>query len=146
MAGIIVKENMRAAVQAADWRDAIRQAGKVLEEAGSITNEYTQSMIRAVEEMGPYIVIMPGFAIAHAAPAPCVLKEDIALITLAEPVSFGSPNDPVNLMLCVACIDRESHVRALQAVAEVLCTDGIMDRLASAASVDELEQILASAG
>ena len=142
MAGIIAKENMRAGVQAADWREAIRQAGSVLEAAGSITAEYTESMIKAVEDMGPYIVIMPGFAIAHAAPAPCVLKEDIALITLAEPVSFGSPNDPVKLMLCVACVDRESHVRALQAVAEVLCEDGIMDRLAAAASVDELESIL----
>ena len=146
MASIIAKENMRAGVQAADWKEAIRQAGAVLEEAGSITNEYTESMIRAVEELGPYIVIMPGFAIAHAAPAPCVKKEDLALITLAEPVSFGSPNDPVNLILCVACIDRESHVRALQAVAEVLCIDGIMDRLANATSVDELEQILATEG
>lgn len=143
MGSIIARENLRAAVTAADWREAIRQAGGVLEAAGSITNEYTESMIRAVEELGPYIVIMPGFAIAHAAPAPSVKKEDLALITLAEPVSFGSPNDPVNLILCVACVDRESHVRALQAVAEVLCGDGIMERLAAAASVDELEQILA---
>lgn len=146
MGSIIAKENMRVAVQAADWKEAIRQAGGVLEAAGSITSEYTESMIKAVEELGPYIVIMPGFAIAHAAPAPSVKKEDLALITLAEPVSFGSPNDPVNLILCVACIDRESHVRALQAVAEVLCTDGIMDRLAAAASVEELEQILAAEG
>lgn len=143
MGSIIARENLRAAVTAADWREAIRQAGGVLEAAGSITNEYTESMIRAVEELGPYIVIMPGFAIAHAAPAPSVKKEDLALITLAEPVSFGSPNDPVNLILCVACVDRESHVRALQAVAEVLCGDGIMERLAAATSVDELEQILA---
>jgi PTS system ascorbate-specific IIA component len=143
MGSIIAKENLRAAVIAADWREAIRQAGGVLEAAGSITAEYTESMIRAVEELGPYIVIMPGFAIAHAAPAPSVKKEDLALITLAEPVSFGSPNDPVNLILCVACVDRESHVRALQAVAEVLCGDGIMERLAAATSVDELEQILA---
>jgi PTS system ascorbate-specific IIA component len=142
MGSIIARENLRAAVTAADWREAIRQAGGVLEAAGSITNEYTESMIRAVEELGPYIVIMPGFAIAHAAPAPSVKKEDLALITLAEPVSFGSPNDPVNLILCVACVDRESHVRALQAVAEVLCGDGVMERLAAATSVDELEQIL----
>lgn len=142
MGSIIAKEKMRVAVQAADWREAIRQAGRVLEEVGSVTPEYTESMIRAVEELGPYIVIMPGFAIAHAAPAPSVHKEDLALITLAEPVSFGSPNDPVKLILCVACVDHESHVRALQAVAEVLCGDGVMDRLAKAASVEELEQIL----
>lgn len=140
--GIIAKENLRVGLKAADWKEAIRLAGGVLEEAGSITNEYTENMIKAVEELGPYIVIMPGFAIAHAAPCEAVKKEDLALITLAEPVSFGSPNDPVNLMLCVACIDRESHVRALQAVAEVLCEDGIMDRLAAAASADELAEIL----
>lgn len=142
MGSIIAKEKMRVALRAADWREALRLAGGVLEEAGSITNEYTESMIKAVEELGPYIVIMPGFAIAHAAPSPAVHKEDLALITLAEPVSFGSPNDPVNLILCVACVDRESHVRALQAVAEVLCEDGVMDRLANAASVDELAEIL----
>lgn len=140
--GIIAKENLRCGLKAADWKEAIRLAGGVLEEAGSITNEYTESMVKAVEELGPYIVIMPGFAIAHAAPCEAVKKEDLAFITLAEPVSFGSPNDPVNLMLCVACIDRESHVRALQAVAEVLCEDGIMERLAAAASVDELAEIL----
>ena len=142
MSCIIAKENMRTGLKPADWKEAIAMAGGVLEAAGSITNEYTQSMIQAVEELGPYIVIMPGFAIAHAAPAPSVKKEDLALITLAEPVSFGSPNDPVNLILCVACIDRESHVRALQAVAEVLCGDGVMDRLAAAQSVEELETIL----
>lgn len=145
MAGIIKIENMRAGVPASNWQEAIRQAGSILEAAGSITAEYTESMIKAVEELGPYIVIMPGFAIAHAAPAPSVKKEDIALITLAEPVSFGSPNDPVKLMLCVACVDRESHVRALQAVAEALCGDGVMDRLAAATSAEEMEAILTGA-
>ena len=142
MGGIIAKGNLRVGLKAADWREAIRLAGGVLEAAGSITSEYTDSMIKAVEELGPYIVIMPGFAIAHAAPCEAVHKEDLAFITLAEPVSFGSPNDPVNLILCVACVDRESHVRALQAVAEVLCGDGDMEKLAQADSVEAVEAIL----
>lgn len=142
MESIIARDHLRAGLKAADWREAIRLAGGVLEEAGSITNEYTQAMIAAVEELGPYIAIMPGFAIAHAAPSPAVHKEDLALITLSEGVKFGSPNDPVNLILCVACIDRESHVRALQAVAEVLSGDGVMEKLAAAASAEELEAIL----
>ena len=142
MGCIIEKEKMRVDLHAKDWQEAITLAGSVLEEAGSITHEYTQSMIQAVKELGPYMVIMPGFAIAHAAPSPAVHKEDLALITLAEPVSFGSPNDPVNLILCVACIDRESHVRALQNVAEVLCGDGVMEKLAQAQSVEEMASIL----
>ena len=142
MGCIIEKEKMRVGLHAKDWQEAITLAGSVLEEAGSITHEYTQSMIQAVTELGPYMVIMPGFAIAHAAPSPAVHKEDLALITLAEPVSFGSPNDPVNLILCVACIDRESHVRALQNVAEVLCGDGVMEKLAQAQTVEEMASIL----
>ena len=142
MGCIIENEKMRVGLHAKDWQEAITLAGSVLEEAGSITHEYTQSMIQAVKELGPYMVIMPGFAIAHAAPSPAVHKEDLALITLAEPVSFGSPNDPVNLILCVACIDRESHVRALQNVAEVLCGDGVMEKLAQAQTVEEMASIL----
>ena len=142
MGCITEKEKMRVGLHAKDWQEAITLAGSVLEEAGSITHEYTQSMIQAVKELGPYMVIMPGFAIAHAAPSPAVHKEDLALITLAEPVSFGSPNDPVNLILCVACIDRESHVRALQNVAEVLCGDGVMEKLAQAQTVEEMASIL----
>ena len=101
-------------------------------------------MVKAVEDLGPYIVIMPGFAIAHAAPSTAVHKEDLALVTLSQPVSFGSPNDPVRLILCVACIDRESHVRALSAVAEALSSDGVMEKLTNAASVDEMDRILNS--
>lgn len=142
MGSIIDKSKMRVQVEAADWKEAILASGAILEEIGSITHEYTENMIRAVEELGPYMVIMPGFAIAHAAPCPAVLKEDLALITLKEGVNFGSPNDPVNLILCVACIDRESHMRALQTVAEALCADGVMENLASAQTVDALHAIL----
>ena len=144
MGSIIAKENMRVGLKANDWTDAIRLSGAVLEEAGSIEHAYTESMVKAVEDLGPYIVIMPGFAIAHAAPSTAVHKEDLALVTLAQPVSFGSPNDPVRLILCVACIDRESHVRALSAVAEALSSDGVMEKLTNAASVDEMDRILNS--
>lgn len=139
---LIAKSMMRVQVSCADWKEAIRAAGKPLEEAGSITSAYTESMIRAVEELGPYMVLMPGFAIAHAAPGEAVLKEDLSLITLAQPVKFGSPNDPVNVILCVACVDRESHVRALQNVAEALMDEDVFSRMGAADSVDALYDVL----
>ena len=53
MASIIDISKMRVQLPAADWREAITLSGQVLEEIGSITHEYTENMIRAVEEMGP---------------------------------------------------------------------------------------------
>lgn len=142
MGSIIKKENMRVKMPAGNWQEAIRQVGGVLKEAGSITEGYVDAMINAVKEFGPYIVIMPGFALAHAAPCEAVLHEDLALITLKEPVCFGSANDPVSVVLCVACIDQDSHIRALQKVALALGEEDIFGKMAAAGTVDELYGIL----
>ena len=50
------------------WEDAVRQAGALLEKAGAIAPAYTQAMVDMVREMGPYIVIMPGVALAMRGP------------------------------------------------------------------------------
>lgn len=139
---LIEKGHLRVHVPANTWEEAIAQAGAVLEEAGSITHDYVDAMIAAVREFGPYIVIMPGFAIAHAAPCPAVKKEDIALVTLEKPLDFGSPNDPVLVVLCVSCINHESHLNALQKVAEALDSEEIFAEMFGAETVDELFDVL----
>ena len=93
---ILNESHIRIKEKAADWEEAVRKAGAVLVEEGSIRPAYVEKMIQSVKELGPYIVIMPGFALAHAAPCEDVVKSDMALITLDTPVEFGSPNDPVS--------------------------------------------------
>ena len=95
---ILNESHIRIREEARDWEGAIRRAGEVLVQAGSIKPGYIDKMIRSVKELGPYIVIMPGFALAHAAPCEDVIKSDIALITLKNPVCFESPNDPVSVV------------------------------------------------
>ncbi|MCL2827963.1 MAG: PTS sugar transporter subunit IIA [Oscillospiraceae bacterium] len=135
---MIQRDNIRAQVLVLNWRDAIRNVGALLIDAKSITSDYVDGMIQAVEEMGPYIVIMPGFAIAHAAPSEAVLKNDTALITLKEGVNFGSPNDPVYLVFCLCCTDRTAHRASLQEIAKRLLAEGVMERIKNAQSVDEI--------
>lgn len=143
MNSLIQTEHIKIGVLAADWRDAIREAGKLLQETGCISADYIESMIRAVEELGPYMVILPGFALAHAAPAPSVLKNALSLITLHEPVTFhAGANDPVRVVLCMSCVDRESHIAVLQRVAMALMEDGVVERIAGAQTVDEVQALL----
>jgi PTS system ascorbate-specific IIA component len=97
-------------VSAGDWREAISLAGAALEVSGRATAEYTASMIRAVEDNGPYIVIAPGVALAHAAISPEVYSAGFALARLAQPVSFGHPEyDPVQLVFALSALDHDSH-------------------------------------
>ncbi len=135
---IFKKENILVGASVSDWKEAVRAAGGVLEAAGSATSRYTEEMVAAVEEMGPYMVILPKLALAHAAPSGAVLRNDVSLVTLKEPVRFGSENDPVHVVLCICCTDRESHREALQRIARMVMDEDIVDRLAAAASVEEI--------
>lgn len=143
MESLIEARHIQIQAEAADWRAAIRAAGGLLVKSGCIAQGYVESMIRAVEELGPYMVILPGFALAHAAPSPDVYQDAMSLVTLREPVCFGSAeNDPVRVVLCISCIDRESHIASLQRVAGVLMEDDMVERLAAAVSVEAVQALL----
>lgn len=145
MESFIERNNIQIQAEAADWRGAVRAAGNLLIESGAITQGYVESMIRAVEELGPYMVILPGFALAHAAPSPDVHKDAISLVTLKTPVEFGSAeNDPVRVVLCISCVDRESHIASLQRVASALMEDDAVERIANARTAEEVMALLSA--
>lgn len=136
------KDNVRTKVKAASWKEAIQIAGGLLEASGSATSKYTEAMIAAVEEMGPYMVILPHFALAHAAPSKEVLKDDFALITLEEPVLFGVPNDPVYIILALCARDGKSHMDALAKIAKVLMEEHTIEELMTANAPQEILDII----
>ncbi len=141
---ILSFDHILTGVKAENWQQAVEAAGQILVDNGSITPQYIANMIQAVHDMGPYMVLMPHFALAHAAPCPAVLRDDMSLVILDEPVNFGSPNDPVKVILCLACIDRESHMNSLTRVAEALMDEAVFDALMNASSAQEAYEALNS--
>ena len=141
---ILSLDHILTGVQAKDWKQAVEAAGQILVDKGSITSQYIDNMIQAVCDMGPYMVLMPHFALAHAAPCPAVLRDDMSLVILEEPVVFYSTNDPVKVILCLACIDKESHMNALAKVAEALMDEKVFDALMNAPTAEEAYEALNS--
>lgn len=135
---MIAKENIQTNVQAENWREAIRIVGGLLEANGSITHQYTEAMIKAVEDLGTYMVILPHFALAHAAPSKEVLKDDTALITLEKPVLFGSSNDPVYVILAICAQDGKSHMDSLAQLAAMLMQENMISKLMEAKKTEEI--------
>ena len=56
------------AERARDWRGAVEAAGRALNASGATDAGYGTDMVRMIEEHGPYVVIAPGLALAHARP------------------------------------------------------------------------------
>ncbi|OEV26588.1 PTS sugar transporter [Streptomyces nanshensis] len=128
---------------AADWREAVRLAGELMTRTGTSTGDYTAEMIRNVEENGPYIVIAPGFALAHARPSPAVLRTGMSWVRLAEPVEFGhESNDPVGLVVGLAAEDQGAHQAALAGLAQLLADPETEQALKDAPSPDALLAVL----
>jgi ascorbate PTS system EIIA or EIIAB component len=133
-------------VEVDNWRDAVRAAGMALAESGIADVSYADEMIRMIEEHGPYVVIAPGLALAHARPGPAVKRDGIAVVTLAEPVNFGHPyNDPVSVVLALAVVSADAQIALVAELANVFNDSTAITDLGQAKSVEDVRRILGAA-
>ena len=140
------ERSIALAEQHGDRDAAVRRTGELLAAGGSVDPAYTDEMLAALEQYGPYIVIAPGVALAHARPSPAVRGVAFSILTLDPPVPFGHPeNDPVRLVVGLAAPDDESHIEALRQMADLLGDDTRREELIGARVVDEVMELVEGA-
>ncbi|CCQ93227.1 L-ascorbate-specific enzyme IIA component of PTS [[Clostridium] ultunense Esp] len=136
---VLTVEKARVGAFANDWREAIRIVGNLLVEAGDVKQTYVDAMINAVEKFGPYIVLSPGLALAHARPQDGALKVGLSAALLKNPIDFGHPdNDPVKLVLAFSAIDQISHLHVLQIISQVFSDPTSAERIYNSKTSKEL--------
>jgi len=121
-----------------NWIEAVRLAGRLLVLDGIIEERYIDAMIKVVEELGPYAVIAPGVAIPHARPEDGARETGLSLLIVKNGVNFGSPNDPVYLVIGFVAKDKTSHLDILRELAELLSTPDIVDKLRNISTINEV--------
>ena len=125
------------------WRESFEVAGTALFESKRTLSSYTQEMIQAFEELGPYMVIAPGIALAHGRPSESVLETGLSLVTLKTPVEFGSSsNDPVSLVIGLAAVDHDSHIDLMAALSELLMSQESVNLLLNATNESDVRSYL----
>jgi PTS system ascorbate-specific IIA component len=128
---------------AVDWKDVIRKGGAMLVDVDAVEPRYVDAMIHFAEKLGPYIVLAPGLALPHARPEEGVKETWFSLVTLAEPIEFGNEdNDPVYVAFCMAARNKEEHIDALRTIAYLCGEDVYFERIKTAASLQDIYQIL----
>ncbi len=125
------------------WRESFELAGAGLVESKRTVSTYTQEMIEAFEELGPYMVIAPGIALAHGRPSASVLETGLSLVTLSTPIEFGSQsNDPVSLVIGLAATDHDGHIDLMAALSELLMSEEKVTLLLNATKEAEVRSYL----
>ena len=132
---------LRLGVSVETWPEAISAAGQLLVDGGHVQPAYVNEMIAVIEKLGPYIVLVEGFALAHAAPGEQVLSNAIALAILEKPVDFGSQK-LVQAVFALAAKDHDSHLDALARLAEVLADEQTRNSLLNERDTAQIELLL----
>lgn len=140
---LLTPDTISLGVSANNWEEAVRLSGNLMVKAGCVEPRFVDAMVGFVAANGPYVVIAPGIAIPHARPEDGVKKMCISLITLKNPVEFGSEdNDPVDLVIGLAAIDNSSHLDALAELIEILSDKDKQSIIRNAKSPAEILALL----
>ncbi|MBT9281088.1 MAG: PTS sugar transporter subunit IIA [Hydrogenibacillus schlegelii] len=132
---ILIPERIRILDRVDSWQEAIQEAAKPLLDEGAITEHYIEAMIETVKKYGPYIVIAPGVALAHARPEDGVRRLSMSLLKLNEPVDFSRTECEercAHLIFVVAAVDNASHLKALSQLTNLLADDNNIEQLIAA--------------
>ena len=136
------ENSIRVLAAALDREHAIELAGDLLVASGRVTPEYTAAMVDVLDTHGPYFVIAPGIALAHAKPSESVLATGLSLVTLAEPIVFGNEaNDPVKIVFGLCAVDHDSHIQMLGELSTLLSDNESVNILLNAGDTEHIRTL-----
>jgi len=139
----LMKNSVRVKISADTWEDVVDAAGNLLIQNKLITKDYIRAMKDNIIEMGPYVVVSPGFALLHARPDKGVIDVGMSLVTLKNPVAFGhETNDPVDVAIAFSSSSSKNHIKLIQEIIEMLKDESKMAAIRSSRNEDELLSVL----
>ena len=135
--------HIQTLAEVSDWKKAIQAASQPLLENNYIGEEYVQAMIGNLVKMGPYVVISPKVAIPHARPQDGVKKLGMSLLRLQKSVIFsGKETHEINLIIVLAAIDGETHLKALGQLVKIMSNPEAKDKLIAADSPESIYELI----
>ncbi|CAD5357135.1 TPA: PTS sugar transporter subunit IIA [Enterobacter cancerogenus] len=125
------------------WSQALALCAQPLLEQQVISPAYVTAIIEQHHALGPYYVLAPGLAMPHARPEEGANGLGLSLLKLNQGVSFGAGEfDPVDVIVMLAAPDKNSHIDALSALAELFSSEDDMAKLHRANTLEEIKIIV----
>lgn len=143
LSDLIREEFIKLNVECDGWKEAIKEGTDLLENQGCVESRYYDEIINNFNDIGPYMVVAPGIVLSHARPEAGVLKLSMSLVTLKNPIEFGSEtNDPAKLIITLAASDNESHLKALAQLMELFMNTEDLNKIMTAKTKEQVVDIL----
>lgn len=141
----ILKENKTVALNqvAKDWKEAIKLAVDLLVKAKIATPAYTDAIIAATEEFGPYYLVADNVAMPHAKTGAYNLNNGFSLLTLKTPVDFKG--DKIQVLICLSSVSADFHVAtALPQIAALFDDPQMGNKIADCQNEKQLYDLISN--
>lgn len=126
-----------------DWKEVVFKGVGLLEENGFVSEIYKHKIIENFYEFGPYMVIAPEIVLLHARPEDGVIKTGLSILTLKNPINFGSElNDPVKLVFSFCSIDNKDHMVLLSNLMKLLMSKDDVENLMNENRIENVKKII----
>ena len=130
---VVSEETIALGFVAEDWRQAVQMGASLLEKAGAVEGSYQTGIIRTIEELGPYMAIMPGVFLSHGENKGNVHRVAVGFVTLPQGVTFGQKDcDPIRLLITLSATDGATHLKAVAQLFTLLRQNGNVERIIDA--------------
>lgn len=130
-------------LHAENREQAIRISAQPLIDNGMINEYYMENILKVLDEVGPYFVLLPSVALPHARSEEGALENAIGITTLSEPVKFMSEaNDPVKYIFTLSSVNNGQHLEALSTLAELFEDEEFFKQLDNAKNPDDVMNYL----
>ena len=141
----ILNENMvKTQIKKASWRDVVHTCGEILLNENKISELYVTSMIETVEEMGPYMILLPEIAFFHGVAGTNVKEICLSLITLSKPIYFEEfEGQKIKAAFAFGATDKDSHMSLLSSLAVLLQDEEFVSLLRNNGSREEIMERIA---
>jgi len=137
---ILPAENVRIMPGGADRDQAIREAGRILVDAGAVDASYIDSMLERESTVSTYMGNW--LAIPHGTneAKDLIRRSAMSLLRYEQPIDWGG--EPARFVVGIAGLENE-HLEILSKIAIVFSDEEEVDRLLAAGSEDEIVAVLA---
>lgn len=138
----IVEKNHYVFIDRADnWQEAIRLGCRPLEQSGVVNAGYADEIIACVEKHGPYIVLMPHFALPHSMEnSTSANGTAIGFMKVAQPVQFD-PEDrdkDATVFFTLASVDSDQHLLNMRQLFKMLTNQDLCGDLLQVSCPEDL--------
>ena len=130
------------------WTQALWETADYFIQNKSIESAYINSIISQIRYYGSYMFIMPRVILAHSKPEMGVNQLDCSIHFFREPVRF-SDKDLANVVIVLAAIDQESHLKLLRDIITIFGEDSVVDEFLTCSTkteiLDKFQEVLRAA-